>query len=105
MTADDIIEYIVPDCVVIMIAESHLYEQLSRLFIRLTHFDDHAAHNGFVYRQHGYPSRRRSLVDDAKFETVKNREAKLSWLLEQQRDSEDHNISEEEVIRPVFYIE
>ena len=48
--------------------------------------------------QHGYPSRRRSLVDDAKFETVKNREAKLSWLLESRQSSQDLTLSEEEVL-------
>ncbi|CAG2163606.1 unnamed protein product, partial [Oppiella nova] len=47
---------------------------------------------------HGYPSRRRSLVGDAKFETVKNREAKLNWLQESRDISEDNELSEEEVI-------
>lgn len=51
----------------------------------------------FPLIQHGYPSRRRSLVDDAKFETVKNREAKLSWLLESRQSSQDLTLSEEEV--------
>ncbi|KAJ6219694.1 hypothetical protein RDWZM_005506 [Blomia tropicalis] len=48
--------------------------------------------------EHGYPNRRRSLVGDAKFETVKNREAKLSWLLESRSSSKDFDLSEEEVI-------
>ncbi|KAH9406020.1 hypothetical protein TYRP_014318 [Tyrophagus putrescentiae] len=47
---------------------------------------------------HGYPNRRRSLVGDAKFETVKNREAKLSWLQESRSSSQDFDLSEEEVI-------
>ncbi|CAG2115510.1 unnamed protein product, partial [Medioppia subpectinata] len=47
---------------------------------------------------HGYPSRRRSLVGDAKFETVKNREAKLNWLQESRDISEDNELSEEEVL-------
>ena len=47
--------------------------------------------------QHGYPNRRRSLVGDAKFETVKNREAKLSWLQESRSSSQDFDLSEEEV--------
>ena len=51
----------------------------------------------FPLIQHGYPSRRRSLVDDAKFETVKNREAKLSWLLESKQSSQDLCLSEDEV--------
>ena len=51
----------------------------------------------FYLLKHGYPSRRRSLVDDAKFETVKNREAKLSWLLESRQSSQDLTLSEEEV--------
>lgn len=55
-----------------------------------------------VYRQHGYPSRRRSLVGDAKFETVKNREARLTWLLEQQQSSADLTLSEEEVRCQMF---
>nr|XP_042906248.1 tyrosine 3-monooxygenase-like isoform X2 [Parasteatoda tepidariorum] len=46
--------------------------------------------------KHGYPSRRRSLVGDAKFETVKNKEAKESWILEQRKKSEDEKLSEEE---------
>lgn len=36
-------------------------------------------------------------MDDAKFETLKNREAKLSWLQELRQNSEDNEISEEEV--------
>ena len=36
-------------------------------------------------------------MDDAKFETVKNREAKLSWLMEQRQSSHDLTLSEEEV--------
>ena len=40
---------------------------------------------------------RRSLVDDAKFETLKNKEARLSWLQELRQNSEDNEISEEEV--------
>lgn len=48
--------------------------------------------------EHGYPNRRRSLVGDAKFETVKNREAKLSWLQESRSSSQDFDLSEEEVI-------
>ncbi|XP_074604948.1 tyrosine hydroxylase ple [Brevipalpus obovatus] len=48
--------------------------------------------------EHGYPSRRRSLVDDAKFETQKNREARLSWLQEQRQSSQDQELSEEEVL-------
>ncbi|KFM74226.1 Tyrosine 3-monooxygenase, partial [Stegodyphus mimosarum] len=47
--------------------------------------------------EHGYPSRRRSLVGDAKFETVKNKEAKESWILEARKKSEDEDLSEEEV--------
>ncbi|GFS51481.1 tyrosine 3-monooxygenase [Nephila pilipes] len=46
---------------------------------------------------HGYPSRRRSLVGDAKFETVKNKEAKETWILEQRKKTEDEELSEEEV--------
>ncbi|GFS75076.1 hypothetical protein TNCV_1397101 [Trichonephila clavipes] len=45
---------------------------------------------------HGYPSRRRSLVGDAKFETVKNKEAKETWILEQRKKTEDEELSEEE---------
>ncbi|XP_053212477.1 tyrosine 3-monooxygenase-like [Panonychus citri] len=48
--------------------------------------------------EHGYPSRRRSLVDDAKFETKKNSEARLSWLQEQRQNSQDTDLSEEEVL-------
>ncbi|XP_015781705.1 tyrosine 3-monooxygenase-like [Tetranychus urticae] len=48
--------------------------------------------------EHGYPSRRRSLVDDAKFETQKNREARLSWLQEQRQNSQDTDLPEEEVL-------
>lgn len=56
--------------------------------------------------QEGYPGRRRSLVGDAKFEAVKNREAKLQWLKEGRQASQDHTISEDEVshvmvIRPL----
>lgn len=40
---------------------------------------------------------RRSLVDDAKFETLKNKEARLNWLQELRQNSEDNEISEEEV--------
>ncbi|RWS05517.1 tyrosine 3-monooxygenase-like protein, partial [Dinothrombium tinctorium] len=47
---------------------------------------------------HGYPSRRRSLVGDAKFETIKNREAKLNWLQEQRNSSQDEDLSEQEVL-------
>lgn len=47
--------------------------------------------------QDGYPARRRSLVGDAKFETVKNREAKLEWLKESRKSSQDLNATEEEV--------
>ncbi|GFS43223.1 tyrosine 3-monooxygenase [Trichonephila inaurata madagascariensis] len=46
--------------------------------------------------EHGYPSRRRSLVGDAKFETVKNKEAKETWILEQRKKTEDEELSEEE---------
>ncbi|KAH7644211.1 hypothetical protein DERF_014635 [Dermatophagoides farinae] len=48
--------------------------------------------------EHGYPSRRRSLVDDAKFETQKNREAVRSWIEESRSASQDFDLSEEEVI-------
>lgn len=37
------------------------------------------------------------MVDDAKFETQKNREARLSWLQEQRQSSQDQELSEEEV--------
>ncbi|XP_022245144.1 tyrosine 3-monooxygenase-like [Limulus polyphemus] len=47
--------------------------------------------------EHGYPARRRSLVDDAKFETLKNKEAKQTWLQEQRSVSQDEDLSEEEV--------
>ncbi|XP_067123545.1 tyrosine 3-monooxygenase [Centruroides vittatus] len=47
--------------------------------------------------EHGYPSRRRSLVDDAKFETQKLKEAKQNWLKEHKNLSEDKELSEEEV--------
>lgn len=36
-------------------------------------------------------------MDDAKFETVKNREAKMTWLLEQRQSSCDLSLPEEEV--------
>lgn len=55
-----------------------------------------------VLLQHGYPSRRRSLVGDAKFETVKNKEAKLSWLEEYRSLSQDNELSEDEVkVNPI----
>ncbi|KAG8183468.1 hypothetical protein JTE90_002850 [Oedothorax gibbosus] len=47
--------------------------------------------------EHGYPSRRRSLVGDAKFETVKNKEAKESWISELRKKKSDEDLSEEEV--------
>lgn len=37
-------------------------------------------------------------MGDAKFETVKNREAKLSWLQESRSISQDFDLSEEEVL-------
>lgn len=37
------------------------------------------------------------MVGDAKFETVKNKEAKESWIQEQRKKSEDEELSEEEV--------
>lgn len=48
--------------------------------------------------QHGYPSNRRSLVGDAKFETVINKQAKLNWLQESRSISHDFDLSEEEVL-------
>jgi len=48
--------------------------------------------------ENGYPARRRSLVDDAKFETQVNKEVKETWLENQRRSlvNEDE-LSEEEV--------
>ena len=105
-----------------MATQYRLYRELSTLFNsldsssnpnnvqnrtvhKLDSNSDTNANFKFAYRyyQHGYPSRRRSLVDDAKFETVKNREAKLSWLLEQRQESiDDTGVSEEEV-RPLIF--
>ncbi|KPM03107.1 tyrosine 3-monooxygenase-like protein [Sarcoptes scabiei] len=48
--------------------------------------------------EHGYPSRRRSLVGDAKFETQKNREAIQNWIEENRNASKDYELSEEEAI-------
>lgn len=47
--------------------------------------------------ENGYPSRRRSLVGDAKFETIVNKQTKDSWLEEQRKLSNDDELSEEEV--------
>ncbi|XP_071534211.1 tyrosine 3-monooxygenase [Panulirus ornatus] len=47
--------------------------------------------------ENGYPGRRRSLVDDAKFETTINKQQKQSWIEEAQRLSCDGELSEEEV--------
>lgn len=48
--------------------------------------------------EHGYPSQRRSLVVDAKFETVKNKEAKEFWMKELMEGSGDLGLTEKEAI-------
>ncbi|GAB6027768.1 hypothetical protein CHUAL_002004 [Chamberlinius hualienensis] len=47
--------------------------------------------------ENGYPARRRSLVGDAKFETIVNKQARESWLKETRSMSEDDDLVEEEV--------
>ncbi|XP_063885417.1 tyrosine 3-monooxygenase-like [Scylla paramamosain] len=47
--------------------------------------------------ENGYPARRRSLVDDAKFESTINKQRQQSWIEEAQRLSRDGDVSEEEV--------
>ncbi|XP_076057132.1 tyrosine hydroxylase ple [Oratosquilla oratoria] len=48
--------------------------------------------------ENGYPARRRSLVDDARFETTINKQQKQSWIEEaKQQLSCDGELSEEEV--------
>ncbi|XP_064487618.1 tyrosine 3-monooxygenase-like [Ornithodoros turicata] len=49
--------------------------------------------------EHGYPSRRRSLVDDAKFETQKNKEAQEEW--KRQTSSQDGDIISEVFVEEV----
>lgn len=48
--------------------------------------------------QNGYPSRRRSLVGDARFETQINKENKRSWLQEIRQLSRDSELSEDDLI-------
>lgn len=48
--------------------------------------------------QNGYPSRRRSLVGDARFETQLNKENKRSWLQEIRQLSRDSELSEDDLI-------
>ncbi|KAK3870963.1 hypothetical protein Pcinc_023859 [Petrolisthes cinctipes] len=47
--------------------------------------------------KNGYPARRRSLVDDAKFESTINKQKQQTWLEEAQQLSCDGEVSEEEV--------
>lgn len=49
-------------------------------------------------KKHGYPANRRSLADDAKFETIKNKEAKRNWIAELRQCSHDYEMSEDEVL-------
>ncbi|CAG7820861.1 unnamed protein product [Allacma fusca] len=46
----------------------------------------------------GYPSRRRSLVGDARFETQVNKEAKRTWLEEIRQLSRDSDLSEDDLL-------
>lgn len=74
-----------------MVSLNSLLTLLSSFLISLQH----------DFLQFGYPSKTRSLVGDAKFETVKNREAKQKWLnkiREATIDSLGEDISEEEAI-------
>ena len=48
--------------------------------------------------QNGYPSRRRSLVGDARFETQVNKENKRKWLEELRQLSRDSDLSEDDLI-------
>lgn len=48
--------------------------------------------------QNGYPSRRRSLVGDARFETQQNKENKRNWLQEIRQLSRDSELSEDDLI-------
>lgn len=50
------------------------------------------------YVQNGYPSRRRSLVGDARFETAVNKENKRNWLEEIRQLSRDSDLSEDDLI-------
>ncbi|XP_021966894.1 tyrosine 3-monooxygenase [Folsomia candida] len=50
------------------------------------------------YVQNGYPSRRRSLVGDARFETQVNKENKRNWLEEIRQLSRDSDLSEDDLI-------
>nr|ANA78296.1 tyrosine hydroxylase [Penaeus vannamei] len=47
--------------------------------------------------ENGYPARRRSLVDDAKFESTIEKQQKQTWIEEAKRLSCDGELSEEEV--------
>ncbi|CAN7975445.1 unnamed protein product, partial [Ixodes persulcatus] len=47
----------------------------------------HVTHVSRVSTQHGYPSKRRSLLDDAKFETQKHKEAEESSISQIRRTS------------------
>ncbi|KAI1307960.1 Tyrosine 3-monooxygenase [Halotydeus destructor] len=89
-----------------LIQSNHLSSSVRRMFAKVLEqsrdsLNDTYSATGFTnvyFRQHGYPSRRRSLVDDARFETVKNREARMSWILEQRQSSSDLTLSEEELL-------
>jgi len=48
--------------------------------------------------QNGYPSRRRSLVGDARFETQVNKENKRNWLEEIRQLSRDSELSEDDLL-------
>ncbi|CAL8079167.1 unnamed protein product [Orchesella dallaii] len=48
--------------------------------------------------ENGYPSRRRSLVGDARFETQLNKENKRTWLQEIRQLSRDSELSEDDLI-------
>ncbi|XP_043218203.1 tyrosine 3-monooxygenase-like [Amphibalanus amphitrite] len=48
--------------------------------------------------ENGYPARRRSLVDDAKFETNVNKESRQEWLSHIRQSLDDDTLSEEEVL-------
>ncbi|XP_037070265.1 tyrosine 3-monooxygenase-like [Pollicipes pollicipes] len=48
--------------------------------------------------ENGYPARRRSLVDDAKFETSINKETRQEWLSHIRQSENDEDLSEEEVL-------
>ncbi|CAB0008041.1 unnamed protein product [Nesidiocoris tenuis] len=51
-----------------------------------------------VSQKNGYPARRRSLVDDARFETIVVKQTKQTVLEEARNRSNDHGLTEEEII-------